>query len=389
VLDVNGAESALGRRWRSETASSAADGAVLEALDLALAIARVYMHADGIALWLAPQAERPARVLPTGVDAEVVEQLLALPGRQIEGAVARPVLMHGRRAAHLYVLGVEPSDALQERGTAMPLLVSLISAALADQHAARAQERHLDWALAAARLGGEIASGGWPSPVDRVLQQAVGQARADQGVVVEVAPHGAVVIAASGPQDPSLRGARVALAGTAVDRVATSGWPVLLDGDGHGPDVMAPLTGAGSAVFVPLQRSRCAVASVLAVCRPASSPSYTQHDVSLLQDFGAQAGGLLEALADAGDQAERPVLQELVAGQLNGAVIRSLFSVGLELAAVVRMTSVPEARRRLEESIRAIDSTVDDVRACIVELQRGRAGALEPQRRGDGGGHAP
>jgi hypothetical protein len=385
---VNRADSAVGRRSRPETALSTTDGAVREALDRALAIARVLMEADGIALWLAPQAGRPARVLQTGVDAEVVEQLLALPGRQIEGAVARPVLMHGRRAAHLYVFRVDPSDTLQEHGTAMPLLASLITAALADQYAARARERHLDWALAAACLGGEIASGGWPRPVDRVLQQAVRQARADQGVVVEVAPHGAAVTAASGPQDLPRRGARVALAGTAVERVATSGWPVLLDGDGHGPDVMTPLTGACSAVFVPLQRSRGAVTSVLAVCRPASSPSYTQDDVSLLQDFGAQAGGLLEALADAGDQAERPVLQELVAGQLNGAVIRSLFSVALELAAVVRMTSVPEARRRLEESIQAIDTTVDDVRACIVELQRGRRGAREAQRQGQGGGHA-
>jgi hypothetical protein len=387
VVGVNGAESAIGRHSRPDTAPSVSDRVLREALDQALAVARVLMHAAGIALWLAPQKEHPARVLQTGVDEEVVEQLLTLPGRQIPGAVAAPVLIHGRRAAHLYVLGVERSDALRLRGTTMPLLESLISAALAEQHASRTRERRLAWTLAAARLGDEIAVGGRPGPVDRVLQQAIRQATADQGVVVEVGPHGAVVTASSGAQDVSLRGARVPLAGTAVERVATSGWPVLLDGDGHAPEVMAPLTGACSAVFVPLQRSQHAVRSVLAVCRPANSPSYTQDDVTLLQDFGSQAGGLLEALAHAQDRAD-PAAHERVAGQLNSTVIRSLFSVGLELAAVVRMTSVPEAHRRLEESIRVIDTTVDDVRACIVELQRGSPSTLEAQRQGQGGGHA-
>lgn len=384
---MNGAEPALGRRSRSDTAPPASDRLLRETLDRVLAVARVLMQADGIALWLAAQKEHPARVLQTGVDEEVVEQLLTLPGRQIPGAVATPVLIHGRRAAHLYVLGVDASDAVRERRTAMPLLESLISAALAEQHTSRIRERRLAWALAAARLGDEIAVGGRPGSVDRVLQQAVRQARADQGVVVDVAPHGAVVTASSGAQDVSPRGARVPLAGTAVERVATSGWPVLLDGDGHEPEVMAPLTGACSAVFVPLQRSQRAVRSVLAVSRSANSPSYTQDDVTLLQDFGSQAGGLLEALGHAQGRADQAA-HERVAGQLNSTVIRSLFSVGLELAAVVRMTSVPEAHRRLEESIRVIDTTVDDVRACIVELQRGRPGTLEGKRQGQGGGHA-
>ncbi|MGH3505652.1 MAG: hypothetical protein ACRDO2_00440 [Nocardioidaceae bacterium] len=367
---MNGSGDLLWGHARPADPGTAADRTVREALERALALAKVLMDADGAILWLASDDELPARVIETGESEDVVEQVLALPGRQLPGAVGAPILVRGRRAGHVYLLGVDPYHALRERGTAMPLIASMVSGAIEDAHSARAAQRRLDWATAAANLGSELQADGVGRASDGILHRALALAAAKVAAIVDVSPHLGVVTAAAGPGSKALRGTRFPVADTAVQRVIARGWPVLLDGGGHGHDVMAPLTGVDSAVFVPFNGSAYAVTSVLAVGRRHEAPSYTQDDVSLLQGFGAQAGGLVGALS-------RPVTGPGAAGEcarvaasLSDEVIRSLFSVGLELAAVVRMMPAPEARRRLEHSLGRIDATVDDVRACIVDLQR-------------------
>ena len=138
-----------------------------------------------------------------------------------------------------------------------------------------------------------------------------------------------------------------------------------------GPAVLVPLGPAGD------------VRGVLTAGRHQGALPLSPAAVEMVTTFAAQAGIGLE-LAEHRRDVQRLALfedRDRIARDLHDLVIQRLFATGMSLQGATALMRDPEAARRVEQAVDALDETIRDIRSAIFSLQsRGEAG---PARRAD------
>jgi signal transduction histidine kinase len=184
-----------------------------------------------------------------------------------------------------------------------------------------------------------------------------------------------VDVAAAGPDE--LVGASIPIAGTAlatvlanidhviVDDLGTvAAWPAPLH---TGPTLLASLAASGT------------VQGVLAVALPADSDGFEgDTDINMITTFAAQAALALERVRAQDERQQLIVLEdrERIARDLHDVVIQRLFATGLHLQSTAPLIVRDEVRKRVDQAVDDLDTTIRDIRRAIFELRTPTAASL-------------
>jgi PAS domain S-box-containing protein len=196
------------------------------------------------------------------------------------------------------------------------------------------------------------------------------------GVTVPAGEPGRLrVRAVDGAHAGLLRDAELPVKGSVAGEVFSAGRPVVLPDASADPRKSQPVVRSGlfgPAMFVPLF-ARDGVFGTLMVARLSGGRPFETDELELVQTFADQASIAYE-YARAQRNLQRLAVfedRERIGGELHDAVIQSLFAIGLHLQATASMTADAGIADRIEESVRDLDDTMENLRRRIFELRLG------------------
>lgn len=125
----------------------------------------------------------------------------------------------------------------------------------------------------------------------------------------------------------------------------------------------------GPVVAVPLQ-SQDSVMGVLVALRGVDEPPFLSTEVPLLTSFAEQATLAVEMGKKNRAQRQRDVFadRDRIARDLHDHVIQRLFATGLGLQSTLRRSDDPDLRRRIQNAVEDLDTTVREIRTAIFDL---------------------
>lgn len=125
----------------------------------------------------------------------------------------------------------------------------------------------------------------------------------------------------------------------------------------------------GPVVAVPLQ-SQDSVMGVLVALRGVDEPPFQSTEVPLLTSFAEQATLAVEMGKKNRAQRQRDVFadRDRIARDLHDHVIQRLFATGLGLQSTLRRSDDPDLRRRIQNAVEDLDTTVREIRTAIFDL---------------------
>jgi signal transduction histidine kinase len=288
-----------------------------------------------------------------------------------------PVRIRDEVYGNLYLTGKQGGDEFDEDDEA--LVVALAAAAgVAIENARLYAEarRQQQWLRANAEVTQRLLSGDEPGAVlDLVAQHALEMSGAD--LVVLALPTGRrdqlVIEHACGDGAAEAQGLVLPTHGSASGIVMASGKPLTVDdfsSDSRVAAVAREHLPLGPAVLVPLGPAGD-VRGVLTAGRHCGALPLSPSAVEMVITFAAQAGIGLE-LAEHRRDAQRIALSEdrdRIARDLHDLVIQRLFATGMSLQGATALLRDPEAARRVQQAVDALDETIRDIRSAIFSLQ--------------------
>jgi signal transduction histidine kinase len=177
-------------------------------------------------------------------------------------------------------------------------------------------------------------------------------------------------VADSGEQ--YLRGVRLAVAGSLLGRVFTSGRPVRMPHLGDGAERAALSAGrldVGPVLVVPLLGA-AGPRGVLAAVREHGRIGFTDTDLDMASSFANHAAIAIE-LAEARAKQQRAAMldeRDRIAADLHDQVIQRLFAAGLSLQSVAMSLGRGRATDRILATVADLDATISQIRTTIFEL---------------------
>jgi signal transduction histidine kinase len=182
------------------------------------------------------------------------------------------------------------------------------------------------------------------------------------------------------PTDALTVGTSFPVADTPFERVITSGEHVIVADLDQTVPWMTTIP-AGQALIAPLGRAAGSL-GVLLVALPAESTGFgDETDASMIITFAVQAALAIERVQA---QDERQLLivledRERIARDLHDVVIQRLFAAGLGLQSMSRLISRDDLRKRLDQTVTDLDTTIRDIRSAIFELRAPAAASLHSE----------
>ena len=82
------------------------------------------------------------------------------------------------------------------------------------------------------------------------------------------------------------------------------------------------------------------------------------------------------AAAEASEQLARIAEQDRIASALADTMARRLFTIGLQLSGVLKLTTAPEVRQRIEAAINEADSAITELRRAVFNTSPGASPGL-------------
>jgi signal transduction histidine kinase len=131
------------------------------------------------------------------------------------------------------------------------------------------------------------------------------------------------------------------------------------------------LDDAGFGVLTPLVAYNQVIGVLCAVWRRGSWRAVeARGEVELIETFASQAAVVLHQVQVQEERSWRRVLEDRdrIAGDLHDRVLRRILAVVMRLESAAALSTEPEVRARVEESIAELDDTTQQVRSSIFEL---------------------
>lgn len=215
-------------------------------------------------------------------------------------------------------------------------------------------------------------------PAEEILQRIAEHSRKMLGadaawvVLVDSSEEWLEVRAADGDGAEALIGKVLPREGSAASEAILAGEVLHIDSLQSDPRTSAFSSSArlGPAVFVPFS-SEGAAKGALAVAFGEEGPDFSDSEVDLLDAFGSQSSVAL-GFGQARDELEQLRLledRERIARDLHDTVIQSLFAVGMNLEAAVRLIDSHQARDRVRQAVDQLDDVIRSIRFTIFTLE--------------------
>ena len=296
-----------------------------------------------------------------------------------------PVRIRDEVYGNLYLTEKQGADFDEEDEALVQALAAAAGVAIENARLYAEARRQQQWLRASAEVTQRLLSGDQPEEVlGLVTRQALELSGAD--LVVLALPTGdrkrLVVEHASGDGAAGALGLVLPAEGSASGIVMATGKPLAVENFSADPRVAAVARQhmtLGPSVLVPLGPAGD-VRGVLTAGRHQGAFPLAPPAVEMVTTFAAQAGIGLE-LAEHRRELQRLALfedRDRIARDLHDLVIQRLFATGMSLQSAAALMREPEAGRRVEQAVDALDETIKDIRAAIFKLQsRGHA---EPVR---------
>ncbi|TQM36623.1 GAF domain-containing protein [Pseudonocardia cypriaca] len=202
---------------------------------------------------------------------------------------------------------------------------------------------------------------------------------ADADLVTVALPDGGELrieeVADSGEQ--YLRGVRLAVAGSLLGRVFTTGRPVRMPHLDDGAERAALSAGhldVGPVLVVPLLGA-AGPRGVLAAVREHGRIGFTDTDLDMASSFANHAAIAVE-LAEARAKQQRAAMldeRDRIAADLHDQVIQRLFAAGLSLQSVAMSLGQGRTTDRILATVADLDATISQIRTTIFELHDQRS----------------
>jgi signal transduction histidine kinase len=227
------------------------------------------------------------------------------------------------------------------------------------------------WLEAIAEINSELLGGASAEDaLQLIARRTMELSSASCSLIVLVEEPGLRMAAGAGARVAEFVGGELAVVGSFVEQVLTSGAPMLIDDlAGHLGQTSVEF---GPGVVVPL-RAGSAVTGVLLAARDKGAAQFGPDQVPLLASFADQAAVALEFAER--QQAKRlvDVLEDRdrIARNLHDHVIQRLFATGMSLQGALPRITDPQAHGRVQRSVGELDQTVLDIRTSIFDLQAG------------------
>ena len=296
-----------------------------------------------------------------------------------------PVRIRDEVYGNLYLTEKQGGEFDEEDEALVQALAAAAGVAIENARLYAEARRQQEWLRASAEVTQRLLSGDQPEEVlELVTQQALEISGAD--LVVLALPTGdrkkLVIEHASGAGAAEALGLVLPAEGSASGIVMATGKPLAVE-DFSGDPRVAPAARQhmtlGPAVLVPLGPAGN-VRGVLTAGRHQGTFPLAPPAVEMVTTFAAQAGIGLE-LAEHRRDVQRLALfedRDRIARDLHDLVIQRLFATGMSLQGAAALMRDPEAGRRVEQAVDALDETIKDIRAAIFALQS--RGEAEPAR---------
>ncbi len=291
-----------------------------------------------------------------------------------------PITVHGAVFGSLYVADdraervFTESDEIGARALAAAAAVALEKAPLFDRLRASAA-----WVDASREITTALLSGADPhlGALRLIAERTMDLTEAEQAIVLVPAVvdgSGAdidalVVSMAVGVHADEVVGQLVPVDDSTSGAVFRSGEPVITEHFRH-PIPAFTDVGQRPAIVVPL-RARDAVVGVIAVARNTDAPPFDPSYLDAVSAFAGHAAMALQLAASRDRERELSILadRERIAHKLHDHVVQQLFGAGLDLQSAIARSRSPEMTNRLATTFDDLQSTIEDIRATIFELQ--------------------
>ncbi|MEU9466745.1 GAF domain-containing protein [Streptomyces avermitilis] len=311
----------------------------------------------------------------------------ARPGRG-DDWLGVPIHVHDQEFGTLYLTG-KPGGPFTDKDEQL-LCVLAAQAGIAIDNVrlyatARQRER---WIEGAAAVTTALLTGQDPADaLMTVAERARILAGAAAGVILKPTPEGGMEIVTAStpytPYDPDDPGAPDDIVGTTIEPGSPvlsqllGGEPVFTDDTAtdprmttrvrhrFGPSMMLPLAAEGRLI------------GTLALPRRRGGRPYTPEEQRLAAQFASQAA-LALVLADMRHSRERLAVYEdrdRIARDLHDLVVQRLFATGMMLESTQRRATEEDVHETLGQAVDALQTTVQEVRTAIFELQQPPADA--------------
>ncbi len=166
-----------------------------------------------------------------------------------------------------------------------------------------------------------------------------------------------------------LVGQQVPVKGSSAGDVFRTGAPLATDKFQYPIPAFTDL-GERPAIVVPL-RAHNNVIGVLAAARSIDQPRFDDQDLEWMSDFASHAAMAL-TLAHAHEQAHELTIladRERIADDLHDHVIQRLFAAGMDLQGTISRVRSPRVIERLTRTVNSLQTTIDEIRTAIFNLQ--------------------
>lgn len=274
-----------------------------------------------------------------------------------------PIRVRGTVFGNLYL--TEKADGGDFTAADEALVMALASAAgfvVENARAYAASEQQRTWLEAVSRLNDSLQR--LPDLESAARHVAIGAREVSGGravAVVRMVDEGLPTVLASDGRDEARLPEALPQLHPAIQLAAA----------GKQPDPVE-LQGGLHAIAAPI-RTQLLAPMVLVVVgdRATTGTGHPERSIDLIRSFAEQTALALDRIQALEDRQELAVLsdRDRIARDLHDLVIQRLFATGLQLQGAQARAGTPALRDRLSAAVRELDSTIQDIRRTIFELQ--------------------
>jgi len=293
------------------------------------------------------------------------------PGHpDMESFLGVPIRVRDEVFGNIYVTQSGNGAFTEEDQELLTALAATAGIAIDNARLLEETRRRQRWSAAAAEITGILVSEQAHDSLGLIAERVVELAEADLVTVVLPAGQGSLIVdTARGTLADGVVGLVFPAGRTLAGRTMESGQPILADDNTLGDAGSNPWLPLGPSMAIPLGSSS-QLHGVLTVSRALGRRRFTRADMDMAADFAGQASVAL-ALARGRAAGTRLALLEergRIARDLHDHVIQRLFGAGMALHAL----DLPEAdgvtRARIDETVRALDDSIAEIRTAIFAL---------------------
>jgi signal transduction histidine kinase/CheY-like chemotaxis protein len=280
----------------------------------------------------------------------------------------------------LRVQGPRDGEFTEADRALLGVLCAAAGTAISNARRFDAAARREAWLAASAEITAAMLHAAPAEALEHVVRGVRRVAGADFAVIQIATNDGHVVVdACDGEGMARFKGLVLTQAQAPLHReVASTGRPVRVHDVASGRPELTWLAPAGISVgpmlAIPLSAPDDACPGALLLGNARGGRSFGDVELEMASTLGAHAAVVLEFRRAGADRQQLALLRERerIARDLHDIVIQRIFATGLTLSAVG--ADVPAAADRLDDVVRELDETIDDIRSTIFALRMVNAG---------------